>query len=874
MVQHIIKKKIKTINKKNVSNKFQRGGVVSRISDLNTGDLFYFRFYEYALDGAYGEYKVIGNFIRMDGKSIVISIPTTKTMRAEIFPIVINNIINIQELKDSNNYYANFFNTDSGNNEQSVIKNEQIMEYYNEGYIFNNLEELVTDNYYYVYYKKNDGHESKIIEKFVNHTKNGTDKINLTFNKSGGIPIDDIHYIINLKNNMNYLYQSTSNKNNVLIHFEIKNDNIIFKQAKKTLDIEVENISWINYFYGDASIKTPSSTSGTEEEEEEEEEEVEVVKEVEEKKSFTYYFDHYKNNIKELLSEEDFKKNIKEKSHIIEEYFSSLNDEKKKIFLLILYIKNTKIISGLFDRLFLLKTIDVTKPTKPHLELLLYHSFTNKVKKNNKADFFIKIWPSVKGRKINLIEAAKSIIQIYDNNIQNNMIQNFNNIENKKSLNNKIKELKNKSVVKNNDNKSITTTSEFGNNEQVSEEPEQVPNPQNNNDNNDNNDNELTGLVKNSKRMSFSEYKATYQEYSFIKNNLFTFNNKNKKDKIKEYFNNNLNFITRDYFLLILYIHDEDIIDDLFNKIVKNNKSINLEELLVNSFIKKTERNEEYFSKIWPLKKSDENNMSGGNPTLYNSININKAVRYIFGIYNDDIQGKMIEYIKENESMTEDSFQKKIDELKGQGQGSVTTRQISPVTQVTQVPGTGTGTGTTVPRQGPGTAGNTQTNIPENLKDVLKELQDLITKINKVEYPNINKPINNDIANNIIEKINKMELLKTFNNNLINFLNNFKNSTITIGGEEINLFNDEGILNELEYSRLINGQLGKSNWPSEKQINAMMRYLKPISSKMGGKKNNKKVMKRKPKKTIPKKKIPKKKLIKKKPIKKKIPKKK
>ena len=171
----------------------------------------------------------------------------------------------------------------------------------------------------------------------------------------------------------------------------------------------------------------------------------------------------------------------------------------------------------------------------------------------------------------------------------------------------------------------------------------------------------------------------------------------------------------------------------------------------------------------------------------------------------------------------------------------------------------------------------TRGSISINTGKTIENLEGLKNTLDNIKFDQL---LNQTNINEKIKEINKQSLLLNFNKNLINYLKTIINNptqNIEITGNNsnkisVNLFinGNKDKLNELEYSKLINGQLGK-DWPTQDQKEEMIKLLqgKKKEPTSGGKKNNEKVMKRKPKKTIPKKK-----LKKEKPMKKNIPKKK
>ena len=85
--------------------------------------------------------------------------------------------------------------------------------------------------------------------------------------------------------------------------------------------------------------------------------------------------------------------------------------------------------------------------------------------------------------------------------------------------------------------------------------------------------------------------------------------------------------------------------------------------------------------------------------------------------------------------------------------------------------------------------------------------------------------LNNNQNNVTLKDINEKNLLVSFNETFITYLkNNFNKNTNSINGQS--LFSDEK-LNELNYSRLLNGKLGNTDWPTDEQKQDMILALKP-----------------------------------------------
>ena len=85
--------------------------------------------------------------------------------------------------------------------------------------------------------------------------------------------------------------------------------------------------------------------------------------------------------------------------------------------------------------------------------------------------------------------------------------------------------------------------------------------------------------------------------------------------------------------------------------------------------------------------------------------------------------------------------------------------------------------------------------------------------------------LNNNQNNVTLKDINEKNLLVSFNETFITYLkNNFNKNSNSINDQS--LFSD-GKLNELNYSRLLNGQLGNTEWPTDEQKQDMMQSLQP-----------------------------------------------
>ena len=139
MVQPIIKKKIKTINKKNVSKKIQRGGVVSGIRDLNIGGTLYYVKYKVLSESSRDFF--VGTIANINDDNIEINYNGIKVIN-------ISDILNIQELKDRASYFVRYIDTEDDNAQKSkILTNKEIMKINN----ILNLEELIDKIFIYVF---------------------------------------------------------------------------------------------------------------------------------------------------------------------------------------------------------------------------------------------------------------------------------------------------------------------------------------------------------------------------------------------------------------------------------------------------------------------------------------------------------------------------------------------------------------------------------------------------------------------------------------------------------------------------------------------------------------------------------------------------
>jgi hypothetical protein len=99
---------------------------------------------------------------------------------------------------------------------------------------------------------------------------------------------------------------------------------------------------------------------------------------------------------------------------------------------------------------------------------------------------------------------------------------------------------------------------------------------------------------------------------------------------------------------------------------------------------------------------------------------------------------------------------------------------------------------------------------------------DVEEKFNPIKEAFDNLDLTNVNTTDFIINLNKQGLMVNLNTKLIQFIIDKKNA---ISAEDNKIINDNDILNELNYSKLINGKLDDNSWPTKEQKESMVKEL-------------------------------------------------